>query len=105
MWISSPLGEHVGLTTPRISPAVAGHLETHTGTTSVDSFGDEFVADLGDIGSAFTLHVTSVGAVLTQRTDGDRCVLDLANDVVVDVGLVISPTTHKDVTHIDLGHG
>lgn len=103
--ISSPLGKVVGSTVPRISTAVAGHFEAYLVTVSLNAFGDGSVADFGDIGNTFTLHVSGVVAILTDWADDDGFVFDVANHVVVDVGLVVAPRAHKDVANFDIGLG
>lgn len=66
MVVLGPLGEGIGFTTPRISPTVTGHLETDTITTRDDALGDTFITNHIGNWTAFTLHMTSVGSVLTN---------------------------------------
>ena len=92
----------VGLTTPLVSPAVTGHLETDTTITIVNhALGVDFITLDTRIRHTLTLHSASVVTSLTDIDEVDRLVLDIDHLVVVNIGLVITPRADVDITHID----
>lgn len=94
----------VGLTTPLVSPAVTGHLETDTIITIVNhALGVDFITLHTRIWHTLTLHSTSVVTSLTDTNEVNGFVFNINHLVVVDIGLVIAPATHIDITHIDTG--
>ena len=97
----SPLSEAVGFTVPLVGPAVAGHFETGTIAIVDHAFGVDFITSDTRIRHTLTLHMSSVVALLTDTNEVDCLVLNIGNLVVVDIGLVITPRAHIDITHID----
>ena len=91
----------VGFTVPLVSPAVTGHFETNTITVVDHAFGVDFVTHNTGIRHTLALHSAGVVALLTDTNEVDGLVFDIDNLVVVDIGLVITPTGDIDITHID----
>ncbi len=102
VYVLGPLGEVVGLTIPLVSPAVTGHLETDTAITVVNhALGVDFVTLHTSIRHTLTLHWTGVVTGLTDTNEVDGLVFDIDHLVVINIGLVIAPATHIDITHIN----
>lgn len=98
----SPLSKVVGFAIPLVSPAVTGHFETNTTITIVNHpLGVDLVTNYTRIRHTLTLHSASVVAVLTDTNEVDGFILYVGNLVVVDIGLVITPATHIDVTDVN----
>jgi hypothetical protein len=92
----------VGFTTPLVSPAVTGHLETDTTITIVNhALGVDFITGDTRIRHTLTLHSTGVVTVLTDINEVDGFILYVGDLVVINIGLVITPATHIDVTYVD----
>ena len=68
-----PLSEDVGFTVPLKSGTEAVDLEAHIvaslGAIAVDAFGHTFGANLSRIRHTFALHIASVVASLTDRSN------------------------------------
>jgi hypothetical protein len=92
----------VGFAIPLVSPAVTGHFETDTTITVVDhALGVDLVTLNTRIRHTLALHSASVVALLTDTNEVDSLVLYIGNLVVVDIGLVITPTGDIDIADVD----
>jgi len=101
MWLG-PLGKHILLTVPLVSPAVTGYLETHTVTIiCLYTFGHWLTHNFVYIGNTLTLHVSSVVTRLTNFSNHDTFILYSQHLIIIHIGLVIAPRAHKDVANLD----
>ena len=96
-----PLSEAVGFTIPLVSPAVTGHFETDTISIGDHALGVDLVTNNTRIRHTLALHMSSVVSLLTDTNEVDSLVLYIGNLVVVDIGLVITPTGDVDITDVD----
>jgi len=103
---SVPLTEEASLTAPRICERVTVDSETHlAGAVNPNTSNRLVGSHTVEIGSGFAAHGAGILAVSTNRNVLDTCTRDSRDLVEVDVGLLVTPRAHKDVTNLHFRPG